>query len=65
MTHPALNSVEDAIDTLQAVLDGQELTLLQRTILQDMKTDLNDAIEINTFRDIIELANRQAAAGYY
>lgn len=65
MTHPALHSVGQAIEVLDAVLDGAELTILQRQILSDMRSDLETVADIDTFADVCELALAHAKRGYY
>jgi len=65
MTHPALHSVEDAIEAIDAALDSGTLTILQRQVLSDMRDDLGTVTDIHTFADVCDLANKSAKRGYY
>lgn len=65
MTHPALFSIEDAVEALGAALDLEGLTIIQRRVLADLRDDLNRAADINTVSDVVDLALRQAENGHY
>ncbi|MEO1024058.1 MAG: hypothetical protein AAFX07_00710 [Pseudomonadota bacterium] len=65
MTHAGLYSVRDGIDALDAALENENLSLIQRQVLRDMRDDLERATEINTFSDVVELALQHATQGYY
>lgn len=65
MTHPALYSVEDSINAIEATLTGGGLSVMQRQVLVDMRDDLYRAEDISTFSDVIDLAIKSAKRGYY
>lgn len=57
--------MRDGIDALDAALENENLSLIQRQVLRDMRDDLERATEINTFSDVVELALQHATQGYY
>lgn len=65
MTHPAYHTLLDSIEALEAAIETAELSIIQRQVLRDMRDDLRGAADFNTFSDVVELANKQAARGYY
>ena len=60
MTHPALYSTEDSLSALDAALKTADLTIMQRRVLEDMRQDLERALDFATFGEVVDFAIRQA-----
>lgn len=58
MTYPAFYTIDDAIDALDHVLKSTELTLIQRQVLGDLKEDLGRVVDVETFANVVDIANK-------
>lgn len=64
MTHPALNSISESIEAINAALECAELSIIQRQILTDMRDDLESVTIFDTFADVCEAAVEAAKRGH-
>lgn len=64
MTHPALFTVQDALDALGAAIEGDQLSIIQHQVLRDLKDDLESVANFDTFSDVVEMARTEASKGY-
>lgn len=65
MTHPAFYTITDAIEALDEALKSADLNLPQQQVLTDLRDDLHQLEDFDTFADAVAFAKRHAALGHH